>query len=140
MGETGAGLPCALSTFLGRSGQTSAPEAAADSCTHAEVGARAWVHACRAGLWPASRSAEQGSDVLVGQSDRQQCSCTGRQAPRPHLPAPPLQEQDGATLTTAGTGTRGTRKQASRCEVGMVMIKANTSSMKVLKACRRAGP
>lgn len=41
VGETGVGLPCALLPFLEWSGQTSAPEAAAGSCTHAEAGARA---------------------------------------------------------------------------------------------------
>lgn len=57
--ESSAGLPCTLLTFSERSGQTSAPEATADSCTHTSPGP--W----RArGLWPASRPSEQESDVL----------------------------------------------------------------------------
>lgn len=82
--------------------------------------------------------------MLAGRSDRQQRSCTGPWALTPHLPVSPPQKQDwGHTHHRWYRYTRNTTsslKQASRWEVGMVMMKANTSSMKVLKACGQAGP
>lgn len=142
VGETGVGLPCALLPFLEWSGQTSAPEAAAGSCTHAEAGARARAPDTRsAGPWPASRSAEQGATCSRGgQTDSAPAPGAGRRAPSQRLP----RERDwGRTHHRWHRYTRNTTsslKQASRWEVGMVMTKANTSSMKVLKACGWAGP
>lgn len=110
LGETGMGLPCALLTFLEWSGLTSAPEAAADSCTHAEAGARAWAPDMRSeqGHGQPHALLSRGATCSRGGQTDSSAPAPGAGPRGPTCQRLPPGSGTGATLTTAGTGTRET--------------------------------
>lgn len=68
--ESSAGLPCTLPTFSERSGQTSAPEATADSCTHTKVETEPGLLMCSWGCGPPhARPSRRATCSRGGQTD-----------------------------------------------------------------------